>query len=328
MSGDFYRVDPSLPLGTQIKYINEMILKLAGKYEQASFDEKELTALYSALGSGYPRSYLRNQAIGSAIGTYSNWAHYKAEDAYSIWKIQPTNYAYSVNNVLLMNNKVVENVGEANALTTQFDNVFTYDQTSGVGYTDVTSDISTEGSNEVTAIEAIGDYLYVGDAATFNGIAFEFLTVGSNYTLVVEYWDGDSWEALGEAESLVDNTNDFASNGAITFTAPGDWATTAVNSTTKYWIRISTTTTPVTAVEIYYCTSGDSVEGLLSMSSSELLNQEWKFCTYSGYIYVTIPNAGATAYEGIDFITSSSSATNKQNFFIYNQPFQMDYLSS
>ena len=328
MSEDYYRIDPSLPFGTQLRYLNEMILKLAGQVDQAKFDENEITDIYDQLGSSYPRAYLRNQGIGNAIGTYSNWAHHKAEAAYSIWKINPTSYAANAANRLYMNNKTVENMGTANAASTQFDSVFTYDDTSGAGYTDVTTDISTEGSAEVTILQGTADYLYVGDASTFNGIALEFLTVGSGYALVAEYWNGAAWEALDAGNDYEDNTNDLVSNGAITFTAPGDWATTAVDGTTKYWIRLSTTTTPITVAEVYYCTSGDSIEGLLALSSSELLNQEWKFCSYSGYIYVTIPNAGAAAYEGIDFITSSSSATNKQNYFIYNNPFTMDYLST
>lgn len=328
---DYYRIDTRLSPSQQMKYLNEMVLKLAGELAQAKFDKNEVTALYTDLGSTYTRKFLRDQGVGNTLATYSNWTHYKAESGYSIWKIQPTNYAYDANNLFCINKKEILNQGSASALATQFDYVFTYDDASGGSYTDVTTDISTEGSAEVAVLADVGDYIYIGAAAKFSGIKFEFKERGSNYTLKVEYYDSTSgveWTELDDGDSLEDTTLNFKSDGSITFTAPDTWGTTVVNSQTKYWIRISTTTAPVTQAEIYYLTSGESVEGLLALSSSEVLKQTWKFCTYSGYIYVTVPNSGGSDYEGIDYITSSSSATNKQNFFVYNNPITGDYLDS
>jgi hypothetical protein len=64
------------------------------------------------------------------------------------------------------------------------------------------------------------------------------------------------------------------------------------------------------------------------MSSQQLINEDWAFCSYDGDVYVTIRNAGNSSYEGDYYITSSSSAANLQNFFVYNHSFSADYLDS
>ena len=164
---DFYRIDNRLPLNTQIKYLNEMILKLSGKIDQGKFDENEIEALYTDLGSSYTRKYIRKQGIGNTLAGYADWTHHKAESGYSIWKIQPSLYAYDADNEIYMNNKSLINQGQATALTDQFDYIFTYDDESGGSYVDVTSDISTEESDEVAVLADTGDYLYIGLDSTF-----------------------------------------------------------------------------------------------------------------------------------------------------------------
>jgi hypothetical protein len=72
----------------------------------------------------------------------------------------------------------------------------------------------------------------------------------------------------------------------------------------------------------------NSVVSLLELSSSEVLNEDWAWCTYGSSVYVTIKNAGTSAYEGNSFITSASTAINKQNYFISNHEFKADYLKA
>ena len=127
---------------------------------------------------------------------------------------------------------------------------------------------------------------------------------------------------------LVDGTQNFQSNGLVSWTIPGDWATVAINSETKYWIRFSTTTEPVGAGQAYQILPGDSVVGLLALSSVEIQEEEWKWCSFQTAIYVTIRSVGNTNYEGNFYITSSSSSTNLQNFFIHNHTFSSDYQNS
>ena len=158
-----------------------------------------------------------------------------------------------------------------------------------------------------------------------------FSTRGSGYTNVVQYWNGSTWVTLlNTTHYLVDNTNSFAGSGTITWNVSkiSDWATTAVNANTLYWIRISTTTTPVTVAQVNYLIPNSNVIGLLALSSSDVIASNWKWCSYGSNIYATIPNTGNAYYEGNSYITSLSTTTNLQNFFRYNNSFTADYQDS
>lgn len=322
---EIYKVNESLTTSSKINTLNDFILSLEGRIANSSFNINEVAQLCTDFNLN--RKYLRNQSLGHTLGTYTGWTHLHAESGYSIWKFSPTNYKYNSLNQLYFDDKSVSNEGLATSETaTAFDKVFLND---GSTYTDNTTEAGTE---EGTAFELMSDtteYLYLGEASTFGGAKFEFSTRGSNYTLVAEYYNGAEWIELGASGlEYSDDTSGFESDGKITWTIPEDWDTVEIDGETKYWVRFSTTTTPVTVAEAYYIIPSDSVIGLLAMSSEEFLNEEWKFCSYSGSIYVTIRNTGNSAYEGDYYLKSSSSTTNKQNFFIYNHEFKGDYEDS
>ena len=327
MSTEFKKVNENLTVTEKISQLNNMILALRGMLEQSNFSKNEIDALYTDLGSSYQHKYLRNVSLGHTLATYTGFTHIHAESGYSIWKYTPTNYAYDALNKLYFDDKSLTNEGEATSETaTAFDDVFLYD---GSTYTDNTTEAGTE---EGTAFELMSDtteYLYLGETSTFGGAKFEFSTRGSNYTLVGEYWNGSSWEELGASGlEYTDATSGFESDGKITWDIPTDWTTVEIDGETKYWVRFSTTTSPVTVAEAYYIIPSDSVIGLLAMSSSEFLNEEWKFCSYDSSIYVTIRNTGNSSYEGDYHIRSASSTANKQAFFISNHEYTADYLDS
>jgi hypothetical protein len=323
------RINTNLDTSEKIKQLNDMILELSGKIEQGKFDKNEIDALYTDLGSGYVRKFYRNTSLGNTEVTYTGWSHIKAETGYSIWKYAPTNYAYSSLNQLYFNGSLLDNMGEADSETaTSFDSVFLYNGATS-GYTNNTTESATETGTSFELMDASNDYLYVGLSTTFEGIKLEFETHGSGYTNLLEYYNGSAWVPLtSSADNLVDETSDFESDGLIYWDIPGDWNVVSINSVTKYWIRIYTSSTPVTTAEAYYIIPGNSVIGLLALSSEDIILGNWAWCTYSGSVYVTIRNSGATSSEGDFFITSTSSTNNKQNYFIYNNEYSIDYLSS
>lgn len=326
---DIRKISEGLGITTKISLLNSMILSLEGQIENAKFDINEIVELQSILP--VDRKYARNIELGHLLTDYGDWTHFKAEAGYSIWKIQPDNYDYSALNELYLDDKVLSNMGEASAETDTFDKVLLGNSESGEGFTDNTAEAATEGGTEFEVMDDVSDYLYVGLASTFAGIKFEWQTRGLGYDLALEYYSSESgeWiELTADLNTLADNTNNFASDGLISWEIPDDWTTNAVNSVTKYWIRISTTDTPSTTAKAYYVVPGNSVESLLALSSTQYQNEDWKWCSYNDYIYVTIKNAGDSSYEGDEYITTSSSATNKQNFFIYNHTFKSDYLDS
>jgi len=319
-----YRIDNNLPLSTKITLLNKMIMELNGLIAHANFNQNEIEYIYDVLGSGNPSIYSRDVGLGNTVGTYTGWTHVQAESGYSIWKYTPANYAYSALNNLYFDGMLFENNGEATSeSSSSFAGVYLF---TGSSYVDNTTEAGTEGGSAFTLMEATDDYIYIGDAATFSGASFEFLVRGSNNTLKVEYYNGAWTELLTTTNSLVDNTSNLQSDGTITWAVPGDWAQTDVNSSTKYWVRLSTTTTPVTGASATRIIPTSSVIGLLALSSAQIFAEEWAWCTYNSVVYVTIRNTGVTSSEGDYFINSSSSSTNKENYFVYNHSFTADYL--
>jgi hypothetical protein len=316
-----YKVTTNLPTTTKISQLNDMLIETDGKTAQGQFDKIELDALYTDLGVS--RLYARDIALGHLTTDYTDWTHLHAESGYSIWKLTKADYAYNANNQVFFDDRLMDFRGLAGSESvTTYDTAFTYDGS----YVNVTTEMGTEGGTSVTVLEAIGDYLYLGSASTFSGAKLEFFTRGANNTLKVEYHSGSGWKTLtANTDLLVDNTANLASDGSITFTPPVDWDTVAVNSVTKYWIRLSTTTTPVTLAKVYYCIPYNSVIALLAMSSSQINNEEWAWCSYGTAIYVTLRNMGTTYYEGDYYINSSSTAANKLNYFVYNHEIKSNY---
>jgi len=330
MSVTIQRISSDLTTTTKIEQLNDMIMQLNGLVSKGRFDKNEIDSLYTTLLASN-RKFNRDVSLGNTLTNYNNWSHVIAESGYSIWKIAISDYTYNALNALYLDDKLLENKGEASSESaSSFNKVFSYD---GETYTNNTTEAASVGGTEFEMpTETENDYIYLGGNSTFGGAKFEFATRGSNYTLKVEYYNGssgDGWEELTvNDDNLVDNTNDFESDGNITFDIPDDWELATINSEMKYWIRITSSTTPVTTAEAYYIVPANSVVGLLALSNSNVLNENWAWCSYGTSVYVTIPNDGAAAYEGDAYITSSSSATNKQNYFIYNHEYSIDYEDS
>lgn len=325
---DIQKIDSGLTTTKKIELLNDFILQLNGLVESGKFDVNELNQIFSDM-SELPRKFSRNVSLGHTLSDYGNWSHVHSESGYSVWKIQPSNFIHNLANRLYFDNKVVENRGAAQSENlSSFDAVFLYDGTL-TAYTDNTTEAGTDAGTAFNLMDATNDYLYIGDANQFAGVSFEFEQRGSNYTLVLQYWNGSTWVTMtANDDALVDDTSGLLGDGRITWTNPSSWATTSVNGQTKYWVRISTTTTPITVAKAYLVVPADSVISLLQLSSEEFFAEEWAWCSYNGYIYVTIRNAGSPSYEGSFFITSASSTANKKSFFIYNHEYKIDYQNS
>lgn len=113
---------------------------------------------------------------------------------------------------------------------------FTYDD-SGASFADVTAAFSSSGTNVQLFVEN-DDIVYIGDDATFGSLEVILAVMASNPGVkpIFEYWDGSIWMDFGPS----DGTNGFRLNGVIGWEATDltGWATTSVNGSTKYWIRI------------------------------------------------------------------------------------------
>jgi hypothetical protein len=105
-------------------------------------------------------------------------------------------------------------------------------------FTDETDEADEVTDDDVTLFPAVPvagtDRYYIGFGTKFSDLKVNVTTAGVGaYTIVWEYWDGDSWETLTVAGAGAD----FKTGGVqpVTFTAPSDWATTTINSQGPYY---------------------------------------------------------------------------------------------
>ncbi len=141
---------------------------------------------------------------------------------------------------------LLADAGVATFKPTAFDLVYTFDGV--VTYANNTTEAKNNAGTpfSILALEnPSNDIFYVGLDHKFATTNVDIATAGVGVTLVTEYWDGSAWTTL----TVTDNTTNLTTDGTITFTAPTDWQTTAVNSQTKYWVRFC-------SVSVGGCTGG------------------------------------------------------------------------
>lgn len=111
-----------------------------------------------------------------------------------------------------------------------------YSTANDSSFNDNTTEARLNGGTTFTLFPtpATTDRTYFGSSSTFANLTFDFGTVGTTATYVWEYWNGSAWTTL----TVTDGTTNFTANGSVTFTIPGSWATTSVNSVTMYWVRV------------------------------------------------------------------------------------------
>jgi len=138
-----------------------------------------------------------------------------------------------------INTILVTNVGLRN-----FDKVWHLDNTT---YVDETTDATDVGATDVSIFQTdssgAADRFYVGSAIKFSHVAFILGTLGTGSpTVVAAYWNGSAWTDLTLlTNNWVDGTNNLKQSGEHSFTAPSDWATVAVNSSTQFYIEFRVT---------------------------------------------------------------------------------------
>jgi hypothetical protein len=136
--------------------------------------------------------------------------------------------------------------------TNYFDTIFNWDGvgTSSGDYTDVTLEAQSPAGTSFTLLNSAAHYIYLGDAARFDMAIFDVDTAGSLGALTWQYYNGSAWTTFiplsatfhTDPDDSPDTAYDFSTDGAEQFPVGrlSDWATVAINSATKYWIRCTT----------------------------------------------------------------------------------------
>ena len=108
-----------------------------------------------------------------------------------------------------------------------------------VSYATEIAEATGDDVEALPAVPAVDDAIYFGHASnTFDTLGVNITTQGAGtWTVVWEYWDGDSWESLS---NVTDGTTGFTATTGwtdVTFDEPGDWAKNTVDNVLAYWIR-------------------------------------------------------------------------------------------
>jgi hypothetical protein len=123
---------------------------------------------------------------------------------------------------------------------------YVYQDDGGV-FTDLTTAATNDTDADVAypSSEAIGDAIYIGDAAQFSSLILDRAgcTAGVAGVIAVEYYNGTAWAAVPKKLDLTSNlTATVGDNQVIQWRVPSNQATTTVNSVSAYWIRLRCTT--------------------------------------------------------------------------------------
>lgn len=109
----------------------------------------------------------------------------------------------------------------------------------GGSLTDETTEANSGTSNDMTltpTTPAANDKYYFGATETFGQLKINVSTASSDASQTVDwqYWTGITWASLSGQS---DGTNGFRNSGLnyVTWTLPGNWATTTVNSQGPYY---------------------------------------------------------------------------------------------
>lgn len=143
-------------------------------------------------------------------------------------------------------------------LATAVPNAYTtvFNATAALVFTDITAAANNSTTADTTITGVVGDNVYLGMASNrFDFARFVFSTSPAGGVRTWEYWDGAAWSALSPT-AVTGNLNLTGATHEFSWTPNANWATTAVNGVTNYWIRGRVTTLYTTAGIGSYFTPG------------------------------------------------------------------------
>lgn len=117
---------------------------------------------------------------------------------------------------------------------------------------------------------AADDYLYLGRYKPFNAVYVEMATANTtDTTFTAEFYNGTAWTSLTLQS---DDSDAMQRSGYIRWDIDDDWSEVAVNSTTKYWIRLRPgsdflASTAVQGINIVFADDIDLKEEFFEVSS-------------------------------------------------------------
>ena len=327
---EFKKASENLSRTQQVSQLNDNDSILDGKIAQQEFLYNEVSHLYTLLNATSRYTYAL--PLGNTASTYTSWTHVQSENGYSIWSYPVSVFEDGSSNLLMMDSVKFTNKRQADSLAaTSFNKVLCYfngykiDNTTEAGTSDGVA------FSFLQDIDGVTTCMYLGLSSQFKAIDFNMETSGGTIALKQSYWNGSAWNVWDGACTLskfVDNTDNLHYSGRTEYDLPSDWATSMIDGSTYYWMKLMTNTAPSQIPYAYSIRPGNSVPSLLSLSALQIVDRDLTWCYFNSNIYCTIPNSGDGYYEGNLFIKSSSSVEAKQNYFINNHLFALSYAKS
>jgi hypothetical protein len=200
----------------------------------------------------------------------------------------------------------------------EFDTIFKATSANS-GFTNITQEMQSPLGTATTIFDTASHYLYLGDANRFDLAVFDLATSGSLGALTWEFSDGSNgWTVFTPSSGrLSRDVNDPLAGVGYAFSRDGvemfpsnqlsSWGTQAVNSQTKYWIRV----TPATV---------DTVPQVYRM-------QKRPYATYCStqdvFNFLQLGNITGTA----DFTTTTTPTKDTVEQYIQSAESRVDYLT-
>ena len=200
----------------------------------------------------------------------------------------------------------------------EFTSVLNWD---GSNYVDVTLEAQSPRGTSFTILNSAAHYLYLGHDEKFDMAIFDVDTLGSIGALTWQYYNGTAWTDFIPASARMSHDPDLSTMGAAYgFTEDGvevfpqniisNWAKDAINSLTKYWIRVTaaavSTAPTIKRIQMRpvnaYCTTQD-VFDLLQLAN---ITDTTDFTTATIPTKKTVEQYIEAAQSKIDFRTRKS----------------------
>lgn len=108
-------------------------------------------------------------------------------------------------------------------------------------FTNVTAAANSVTAADVAPVDTVGNAIYLGHSSTFIALCGTLSTAGAGGTYALEYWNGSAWVTLTQTNGTTAVLT--SANIHMCWKVPTNWAQTAVNGTTKYWVRLRCTAT-------------------------------------------------------------------------------------
>ena len=201
----------------------------------------------------------------------------------------------------------------------EFTKIFAFDGSST--YTDVTLEAQSPVGTSFTVLGAAAHYLYLGHDERFDMAVFDVDVPGVLGALTWQYYNGSAWTTFvpGTARLIHDpdasdygKTFDFIKDGVEIFPINllSDWATVAVNSVTKYWVRVtaaSVDTAPtIKRIQMRPVNSYCSTKDIFNLLQLTNISDTTDFTTSTLPSKITVEQYIEAAQSKIDYATRKS----------------------